>query len=56
MTKQHCPYNRCILGCYNKIHHKIAYAKMRTKKKKIIHIKSTKVNWDKYNEIFGKLE
>jgi hypothetical protein len=52
-----CPYSKCNLGCKNIYEHRVKYSNMKkyynNKKIKIKKsLRSSKVNWEKYKEIF----
>jgi hypothetical protein len=55
--KTHCFFKKCRFNCNSKNDHKVLYARMKTyytKKTKITHnLPSSKVNWEKYNEMFS---
>ena len=55
--RTHCIYKKCRFNCKNARDHKVVYAKMKThfNTKHIIKSKnpSSKVNWEKYNQMFS---
>ena len=52
--KSRCIYKKCKFNCKTVRDHKIFYAKLKTKfhKNNITKQPSSKVNWQKYKELF----
>ena len=53
--KARCFFKKCRFNCSSKKDHKVLYARMKTyysKKRPIEHKPSSKVNWEKYNQMF----
>ncbi len=52
--KSRCIYKKCKFNCQSSRDHKVIYAKLKNTNKHKLHEKapSSKVNWEKYKELF----